>query len=90
MSRGPRKKHVAETKPPKPEPQPVTPKGAARRIAQKIVNASATLTPEEADARALELISDAAMQMDAKTRMIRKPKSRGGWLSFLKPKDGSG
>ncbi len=82
ISRRRRQRHVPEEKLAKPDPVPVTSKDAAKRIARRVVDTTVKVSEEEADALALELISQAKAKMD---RLAPKPR-RSGLLWFLKKK----
>jgi len=74
MSRRPQQR-VRHTPPPKPDVIPLTNDQKVRRVARRVVDTTVKTTEDEANAKALELISNAAVRLERNSRIVRKPKS---------------
>lgn len=74
MSRKPQQR-VRHTPPPKPDVIPLTNDQKVRKVARRVVETSVKVTEDEANAQALELISNAAVRHERNSRIVRKPKS---------------
>ena len=58
-----------------PDVVPLTRDQKVRRTARRVVESTVKVTEDEANAQALEHISNAAVRLDRKSRIVRKPKS---------------
>ncbi len=68
----------------RPDPVRLSRLEIVKRIARRLLGTTVKVTPEQADARALEHISEAAVRLQRNAERANPPRTRGGLHRMLK------